>query len=572
MNPHLDVEHEARDSNGDGQGAQATRPLKPVSRVDLSQLAVRRDASGDGQASSGPRRRSHLFTRYLLPGALLLGFLGLVGWSARESLLPSRSVTVMPVLSARTEVQQAGTPLFQAAGWVEPRPTPIVVTALAEGVVERLLVVEDQEVKAGEPVAYLIDADAKLALEGAEAELGLREADLARARANLASARKRVEYPVHLEEPLTEAEATLAKAQKELNSLPSLLAAAEARERFTRLDLEGKMAAKDALRGRDIDRAKSEQQSATAIVQELKIRKEQVIAEVAALTSRRDTLKQQLELKIDETGAAAEGEANVKAAEAQVRWAKNAVDTAKLRLERMVVRAPHDGRVLRLVASPGTKVSGLSPNARQESGTVVTVYDPKMLQLRTDVVLDQVPRVQVGQPVKIETESVPEGLEGEVLFKTAFTDLQKNTLDVKVAIKNPPADLKPDMLARATFLAASKPGASEEPTEKLRMLVPGPLVEQGESGSRVWVADQAAGLARARTVKVGQATGKGDLVEILEGLTETDKLIVGGREGLKDGQRIAVTAEDSTQGVEMVAQRGPSKKIRRIMPGGGASE
>jgi len=183
-----------------------------------------------------------------------------------------------------------------------------------------------------------------------------------------------------------------------------------------------------------------------------------------------------------------------------------------------------------------------------------------------------VPRVQVGQPVKIETESVPEGLEGVVLFKTAFTDLQKNTLDVKVAIKNPPADLKPDMLARITFLAAPKPGASEEPTEKLRMLVPGPLVEQGEGGSRVWVADQATGVAQARTVKVGQPTGKGDLVEILEGLTDTDKLIVGGREGLEDGERICVTAEDTTQGVEMTAQRGPSKKIRRIMPGGDASD
>jgi len=572
MKPHTDLEHPVGKGNGDSEVARGVDRLRSASRVDLSQLAVRRAASGDGQPDRGPRRRSHLFTRYILPGALLLGFLSLVGWSARESLLPSRSVTVMPVLSARTAVQQAGTPLFQAAGWVEPRPTPIVVTALAEGVVERLLVVEDQEVAADEPVAYLIDADAKLALEGAEAELGLQEADLARAQANLTSARKRVEYPVHLEEPLTEAEATLAKAQKELNSLPSLLAVAEARQRFTRLDFEGKTAAKAALPGRDIDRAQSELESATATVQELEIREEQLVAEVAALTSRRDTLKRQLELKIDETGAVAEGEANVKAAEALVRRAQNAVDTAKLRLQRMVVRAPQAGRVLRLVASPGRKLFGLSPHSQQGSSTVVTLYDPNMLQLRTDVPLDQVPRVRVRQPVKIETESVPEGLEGEVLFKTAFTDLQKNTLDVKVAINNPPADLKPDMLARVTFLAAPKPGASEEPAEKLRMLVPGPLVEQGEGGSRVWVADQAAGLARARTVKVGQPTGRGDLVEILEGLADTDKLIVGGREGLKDGERIVVTAEDTTQGVEMTVQRGPSKKIRRIMPAGDAGQ
>jgi multidrug efflux pump subunit AcrA (membrane-fusion protein) len=195
------------------------------------------------------------------------------------------------------------------------------------------------------------------------------------------------------------------------------------------------------------------------------------------------------------------------------------------------------------------------------------LYDPRMLQLRTDVPLDQVPRVRPGQPVKIETEAVPSGLEGEVLFKTAFTDLQKNTLDVKVAIKNPPADLRPDMLARCTYSAAPEPGTDKKASEQLRLLVPKPLVESGEGGSRVWIADQAAGQARPRTVKIGQATGKGDLVEVLEGLTELDKLIVGGREGIKDGERITVTGEDTTQGVEATTQRGPSKKIKRIIAG-----
>ena len=564
MQHHLDLKQSSADGNGDGRAADSS--VQASRRLDLRQLAVNRGPKGEEQGPvAGPKHRSHLLTRYVLPGGLLLGFLGLIGWSARTSLLPSRAVTVMPVLSAQTEVRQAGAPLFQAAGWVEPRPTPIVVPALAEGVVERLLVVEGQAVKAGEPVAYLIDIDAKLALEGAEAELRLREADLAKARANLTSARNRSKYPVHLEAPLSEAEAAMAKVQTELASLPAKLAAAEARLRFARLDLEGKTAAKAALSQRAIDLAQSELETATATVHELQTRKMQLEAEATALTARRDTLKQQLALKIEETRDVDASEANVQAAEAAVRQAQNAVDVAKLRLERMVIRAPQDGRVLRLVARPGLRVSGLAPNALQESSTVVTLYDPKLLQLRTDVPLDQVPRVRPGQPVKIETEAVPDGLEGEVLFKTAFTDLQKNTLDVKVAIKDAPADLRPDMLARVTFLAAPEPGSDAKPSEQLRLLVPGPLVETGEAGSRIWVADQAAGQARARTIKVGQQTGKGDLVEVLEGLTELDKIIV--REGLKDGERITVTGEDTTQGVEVTAQRGPSKKIKRIIAG-----
>jgi len=560
---HLDLKQNAADGNGE---ATADSRIQPPRRLDLRQLAVHRGPKGEEHGPAvGPKHRSHLFTRYVLPGGLLLGFLGLIGWSARTSLLPTRAVTVMPVLSAKAELRQAGTPLFQAAGWVEPRPTPIVVTALAEGVVERLLVVEGQAVQAGEPVATLIEADARLALEGAEAELRLREADLAKARAQLVSAQNRIKYPLHLKAPLAEAEAALAKVQTELASLPAKLAAAEARLRFAQLDLDGKLAAKTALSQRTIDLAQSELENAKAFVDELRTGKVQLEAEAAALSARHDTLKQQLDLKIDETREVATAEAGVRAAEALVRQAQNAVDVAKLRLERMVVRAPQDGRVLRLVARPGRRVSGMSPHSMEESSTIVTLYDPTMLQLRTDVPLDQVPRVRPGQPVKIETEAVPGGLEGEVLFKTAFTDLQKNTLDVKVAIKNPPADLRPDMLARVTFLAAPEPGSDAKPSEQIRLLIPGSLVETGEGGSRAWVADQAAGQARARTIKVGQQTGKSDLVEVLDGLTELDKIIVGGREGLTDGARITVTGEDTTLGVELTARRGPSKKIKRII-------
>src|SRR5205814_3246818 len=88
--------------------------------------------------------------------------------------------------------QPADTPLFRAAGWAEPRPTPTVVTALAEGVVEKLFVVEGQAVEAGEVVARLIDADARLALDAAEADVKLREGELAAARAALVAARVRL--------------------------------------------------------------------------------------------------------------------------------------------------------------------------------------------------------------------------------------------------------------------------------------------------------------------------------------------------------------------------------------------
>src|SRR5688572_19592339 len=131
-----------------------------VTPVDLKQLAVDRS-----EPSARPivRKRPWL-TRWGIPAVIVAGFLFVTLWSARERLLPARPVTVVPVVLTRAEVQSEGSPLFQAAGWVEPRPTPVMASALVEGVVEKMLVIEGQDVKAGEPLAQLFDADARLAL------------------------------------------------------------------------------------------------------------------------------------------------------------------------------------------------------------------------------------------------------------------------------------------------------------------------------------------------------------------------------------------------------------------------
>jgi multidrug efflux pump subunit AcrA (membrane-fusion protein) len=511
--------------------------------VDLRQLAIRRESG----VSPLPVLRRHLLTRYLIPAGVLLGFAAVFAWAARDSLLSAQPVTVVPVLTSRAAVQQGGAALFQAAGWVEPRPTPVLVTALAEGVVEQLLVVEGQEVQAGAPVAKLIEADARLALQAAEADLRLREADRDAARAALAAARTNNTQPVHLQAPLAEAEAMLAQKETDLADVPFQRRTAQAREQLARRDYEGKAQASGALAGITLQAAQKELETATAAVEQLVVREERLKREVAALAAKRDALRKRLELKTEETRQLTEAAANLQAAEARVQQAQVAVDAARLRLERMVVRAPTGGRVLALLARPGMRLMGLAPGSLHDSSTVVSLYDPASLQIRADVRLEDVPHVRPGQPVRIETPAVPGGLDGVVLQATSQADIQKNTLQVKVAVTAPPPVLKPDMLVQVTFLAPAAPDAPAIETETLRLLVYRQLVESGEGGARVWVADQAVGVARVRTVKLGSAVS--DLVEVVEGLTPADKLIGGGREGLRDGQRIVVTGEDVTLGV-----------------------
>ena len=174
--------------------------------VDLKQLALPRERS-----PASPRRAPVAwFSRYLVPLGLLAGFASLLAWAGRDYLDPPLEVKVTPVLAAQAVVRPAGTPLFKAAGWVEPRPTPIRVAALEPGVVARLLVVEDQPLAEAEAIAELVPDDARLEHERALADSQLRAAELEQARAVLAAAQLRVDQPVHLEAELAAAEANRA--------------------------------------------------------------------------------------------------------------------------------------------------------------------------------------------------------------------------------------------------------------------------------------------------------------------------------------------------------------------------
>lgn len=513
--------------------------------VDLKQLAVAREPSQ-------PRgRRRRLFSRYVFPGCVVLGFLGMLAWAARDRLLAARPVTVVPVVVMRAEVRQAGTPLFRAAGWVQPRPVPVLVPALAEGVIEQLLVVEGQDVQAGQVVARLVDTDARLAVEQADFDVRLRAAELAGAQAELKAARLRLERPAHLQAPVAEAEAILIAAQDELARLPFAIRTAQAEAQYARQELERKKSAGDAVAGRLLQQAQSRCDAAISNVEDLQGRSPRLESRVSSLRKRCAALQSQLDLRIDEARQVAETEARVAACQARLQQGHLALTTRQLALERMVVKAPASGRVLQLLAGPGSRVTGVGSGRSAEAAggnSVASLYDPAMLQIRTDVRLEDVPRIRPGQLARIETASVEGMLEGEVLYATSVANVQKNTLEVKVAIRNPTPNVRPEMLAQVTFLAPHDPDAAMKVSEqKERLLAPRSLVQSEGESTFAWVAE-AGDVARRRSVKLGEGS-HGDLVEVVDGLQVTDRLIAGGREGLKDGSKIRVAGEEQTLGI-----------------------
>ena len=361
----------------------------------------------------------------------------------------------------------------------------------------------------------------------------------------------------------------LAKIDTSLNDLPFATRRAEADHKALRLDYEGKLAAKGVVPGVELDHAEGKAEAAEALVAELRDRANYLEKERQALARRRDALKTQLELLADETQAREEARAKIKAAKARVEQARVALDEATLRLDRMTIAAPVDGRVFRLIAHPGARIgSGMTQMAGHDGSTVVTMYRPEMLQIRVDVRFEDIPQVSLRQPVTIDNPALSSPLTGEVLFISSEADIQKNTLQVKVAVPDPPAVFKPEMLVDVTFLAPQQPERAAAPAQAVRLYVVQGLVHQDDGGSFVWLADQSEGVARKTPIQTGPAGANG-LLEVTDGLTVSSRIISGGAEGLRDGDRIKVTSEDASFGAGTNA--GPGKDLRtldRLPPGG----
>nr|MCU0782197.1 biotin/lipoyl-binding protein [Akkermansiaceae bacterium] len=133
---------------------------------------------------------------WLLPFGVVFGFGAIFLGLFRDRLLPARNVEVTPAPAIASQTPStppengtspvtmaalpaAGRLLFQASGWIEPEPLPLKVTALTDGFVDQVHVLEGATVKKGDLLATLIDTDARLAKETAAAELAMREANLA---------------------------------------------------------------------------------------------------------------------------------------------------------------------------------------------------------------------------------------------------------------------------------------------------------------------------------------------------------------------------------------------------------
>lgn len=486
--------------------------------------------------------------RLWLPILILVAFLAVLFTSLADMFRTATEVTVVrprPIASG-AGATQAGSArvVLQAAGWIEPDPFPIQVTALTAGVVREVLVLEAESVKKDQVIARLIDADAALAVQESEAALAESEAsrEEAAARARIAEQSFALALAVTEAEAVALAELEGRKAEKARREAAVKSGDANYEAARDELALQRELLTLGAVEARVVDLAEARVAEADGARQGLRAEADLAAADLARAQAAHARARRELDTRLAERLEVEASAAALRSAEARVASARSKLELARLALARTEIRAPADGIVLERLSMPGSTVDPAG------AATICTLFDPARLRVRVDVPQADVFQLQVGGRAEILIEGrAGRPYQGEVVRLVQKADIQKVTLQVHVRIEDGDERLRPEMLAQARFLAGAGAGAGAEPgtasAGSTAVEIPAALVDAGGS---VWIVDGVERNARLRKVELGRRAG--DWVEVLSGLDLSDKVIDRGRETLKEGAAVRILDDVKERG------------------------
>lgn len=192
--------------------------------------------------------------------------------------------------------------------------------------------------------------------------------------------------------------------------------------------------------------------------------------------------------------------------------------------------APFDGAITRRTASVGQFVG------RGQRLASLVRMDP--LEVVFHVPERYLTRLATGQPVEFGAAAGTAGQQAEIVYLAPRLDAATRTLEVKARIANPAGALRPGTFGRVRMTVNVSPEACVVPVAALKLTA---------EGSRVVVMN-AEGRAEFRPVKPGRRVD--GLIEIVEGLTAGERVVVEGHQKIGPGMGIAISPKSAAYGIE----------------------
>ena len=239
-------------------------------------------------------------------------------------------------------------------------------------------------------------------------------------------------------------------------------------------------------------------------------------------------------------------------AEAQVSSARAALDAAQQTLEvaqatqqqytaladytRII--APFTGVVTIRYADTGSLIAAGTSSSSQAM-PVVRLAEVWKLRLVLPIPESIAGQIHLGDPVKVHVQALNEDIVGKVSRFASALDSQTRTMETEIDFENRDGKLLPGMFTETVLQLAER---------KNVLAVPMEAVTQNENDATVLAVD-AQNTVQQRHVKLG-LQGK-MRVEVLSGLSENERVIIGNRSQFRDGQKVSpkeVKLPDSEKG------------------------
>lgn len=224
--------------------------------------------------------------------------------------------------------------------------------------------------------------------------------------------------------------------------------------------------------------------------------------------------------------------AGVASAEASIKFAEANVRATEVQLEYTLIRAPFDGVVLTKNANVGEVISPFGAAAGSR-GAIVTVADMTSLEVEADVSESNIEKIKEGQPCEITLDAYPEQRYPGYVNKVVPTaDRAKATVLTKVRFSQLDERVLPEMRAKVNFLNATKKQETKNSGPKISVAASAVTTRDGQKVVFVVKGDA----VEERAVTLGEVMGS--RIEVTQGLTSGEKVVLRPAETLKTGTKI----------------------------------
>jgi RND family efflux transporter MFP subunit len=222
---------------------------------------------------------------------------------------------------------------------------------------------------------------------------------------------------------------------------------------------------------------------------------------------------------------------DVDVAEATAEAAKHLRDNRRILLDYTKVYAPFSGVITARFADPGALIQSGERSATQ-AAPLYTIMDLETVRVYVSVPQEAAYLAKPGVPVFLDIKEIPgHEFRGAITRTTEALDPATRTLLVEIDMSNKDRFLQPGMYVSATLHLEIHPNA---------LTLPPAAIASGNADKSKAVFVVADGKVRRVPVKTG--IDDGVWVEISEGLTGNEDIVVVGKSGLTEGQAVKASA------------------------------